>query len=127
MLIFMQSVFVLEDDTDARTLLKLLFESEGALCQTFGAVSELMNAYDQVEAFSLAVLDVNLGEGMPTGIAAYLWLREMGFGGRIVFLTGHARSHPFLAQEMHRSPVRVLEKPMGADEIAKLLVERAEP
>ena len=127
MLISMQSVFVLEDDTDARTLLKLLFESEGAVCQTFGAVSELMDAYDQVEAFGLAVLDVSLGEGMPSGIDAYLWLREMGFGGRIVFLTGHARSHPFLAQEMLRSPVRVLEKPMGADEIARLLDERAGP
>ena len=127
MLISMQSVLVLEDDTDARTLLKLLFESEGAVCETFGAVSELIDAYDRLEAFGLAVLDVNLGEGMPTGIDAYLWLREMGFGGRIVFLTGHARSHPFLSQEMRRSPVRVLEKPMGADEIARLLFDRSEP
>ena len=127
MLSSMQSVFVLEDDTDARTLLKLLFEGEGAVCQTFGAVAELMDAYDRVEAFGLAVLDVNLGEGLPTGIDAYLWLREMGFAGRIAFLTGHARSHPILAQELRRTPVRVLEKPMGADEIARLLEEGAGP
>jgi hypothetical protein len=38
---------------------------------------------------TLAILDVNLGAGNPSGVDAYRWLKQERFVGRVVFLTGH--------------------------------------
>src|SRR5579862_5380074 len=44
----------------------------------------------------LAILDVNLGPGCPSGLDAHSWLAAEHFSGRIVFLTGHAQSYPLV-------------------------------
>jgi FixJ family two-component response regulator len=106
------SVLVLDDDRD---MLEALGDTirvlGGRPCITVASHAEMVALGAQALACSVAILDINLGLGMPSGIDAYRWLRESGFGGRIVFLTGHARGHP-LVEEAHRlGEARVLEKP----------------
>ena len=60
----------------------------------------------------LALLDINLGAGVPSGLDAYRWLKDNGFPGRTVFLTGHARSHPLVREARELTHVQVLSKPI---------------
>jgi FixJ family two-component response regulator len=69
----------------------------------------------------LAILDINLGEGQPSGLDAYHWLRESGFEGKIVFLTGHARSHPLVSQARQAGKVVILEKPTTMERLLSML------
>jgi FixJ family two-component response regulator len=69
----------------------------------------------------VALLDVNLGAGKPTGIDAYRWLVSHGFAGRLYFFTGHARVHPLLAEIEHLGGVQVLAKPLDADRLMEVL------
>lgn len=71
-------------------------------------------------ACRVAILDVNLGEGQPTGVDAYEWLRAHSFAGSVVFLTGHAPTHPAVALAV-KSGARVLAKPIKIDELHALL------
>src|SRR5512146_2673778 len=91
-------IFVLDDDQDLREALIDLLAYLDTFCIALPSVEAMIAARDEVLACGLAILDVNLGEGRPSGIDAHLWLRERGFTGRIVFLTGHAPSHPEVAR-----------------------------
>jgi hypothetical protein len=42
----------------------------------------------------------------PAGVDAYGWLQEHGFSGPVVFLTGHARSHPWVRRAQRFPAVR---------------------
>ncbi len=118
----MQRVLVLEDDNDLRTLLCDLLVASGAkACVSAGSVEAMIRQKEQVLGCELALLDVNLGSGVPSGLDAYQWLRENGFGGRIVFLTGHARSHPLVRKAHDVSQARVLSKPVNAKVLMALL------
>lgn len=118
----MQRVLVLEDDNDLRTLLCDLLVASGAkACVSAGSVEAMVQQREQVLGCELALLDVNLGSGVPSGLDAYQWLRENGFGGRIVFLTGHARSHPLVRKAHEVTQARVLSKPVNAKVLMALL------
>ena len=118
----MQRVLVLEDDNDLRTLLCDLLVASGAkACVSAGSVEAMVRQKEQVLGCELALLDVNLGAGAPSGLDAYQWLRENGFGGRIVFLTGHARSHPLVRKAHEVAQARVLSKPVNAKVLMALL------
>jgi DNA-binding NtrC family response regulator len=117
-------VYVLDDDADCRDLLQSMFEVFGLNAIGGPSVADMRNEASEVLACRLIVLDVNLGAGQPPGTAAYEWLRERHFGGRVVFLTGHARSHP-LVQAALASAVRVMEKPVTAQELERLADEVA--
>jgi DNA-binding response OmpR family regulator len=71
--------------------------------------------------FDLAILDINLGAGSPSGLAGYRWLREHEFAGRVVFLTGHARSHPLVAEASEIGDAVVYEKPMTAAQLRAIM------
>jgi DNA-binding response OmpR family regulator len=119
-----RSVLLLEDDSDLRTVLCDLFDCYGARCTGVGSLNEMQNllAHGRLP-FDLAILDVNLGAGQPSGVDAYRWLRERSFSGEIVFLTGHGRSAPRVA-EAYALGVKVLEKPVAIDDLVKLLREK---
>ncbi|WP_224371964.1 response regulator [Hyalangium versicolor] len=118
----MQRVLVLEDNEDLRTLLcELLVASGAESCVSAGSYEAMVRQKDQVLGCELAVLDVNLGSGLPSGLDAYHWLREQGFGGQIVFLTGHARSHPLVRQAHELTHARVLSKPVDTKELMALV------
>jgi DNA-binding response OmpR family regulator len=118
-----KSVLVVDDDGDLRMILCELFDSYGARCVGVGsldAMRELLLS-DGV-LFDLAILDVNLGAGQPSGVDAWRWLQEHSFSGRIAFLTGHARSFPGVA-EAYALGVKVLQKPGSIDDLISLLGE----
>lgn len=120
----MRRVLVLEDDDDLRSLLCDLLLSSGAQgCVSAGSVAELVARREEVLGCAVALLDVNLGAGLPSGLDAYHWLRENGFAGRIVFLTGHARSHPLVRQAHELAHAQVLSKPVSAKDLMALVME----
>jgi FixJ family two-component response regulator len=80
-------------------------------------VSELESQKSDVLGAAIAILDINLGPNEPNGIDAYRWLMTNGFNGKILFLTGHARSSPLVAESTALG-AEVMEKPV---ETAKLI------
>lgn len=109
----MSRVIVLEDDEDLRSMLCQFFKVGGAeSCLGVGSVAELKANAATVLGCTLAILDVNLGPGAPNGLDAFHWLKEQAFPGEIIFLTGHARSHPLVKAAYELPNVTVLEKPI---------------
>jgi CheY-like chemotaxis protein len=108
-------VLVLEDDDDLRGLLcELLRGASGEACVDAASYGELLRQREAALGCALALLDVNLGAGVPSGLDAYRWLHAHGFGGRTVFLTGHARSHPLVREAYALTDAQVLSKPVDA-------------
>lgn len=68
----------------------------------------------------LAIIDVNLGAGRPTGLDILRWLRSRQFRGRVVFVTGHAAQSP-LVVEARATGVDILSKPIALEELSKVL------
>jgi DNA-binding NtrC family response regulator len=64
----------------------------------------------------VAILDINLGPDAPDGVDAFNWLMDHGFQGKIVFLTGHARTNPRVALAGSKG-VEVFEKPLHPDKL----------
>ena len=119
-----QRVLVLEDDDDLRSLLCDLLVGSGAkACVSAGSFDAMVRQKEQVLGCALALLDVNLGARAPSGLDAYHWLRENGFAGRIVFLTGHARYHPLVRQARELTHAQVLAKPVDAKVLMALVRE----
>jgi DNA-binding NtrC family response regulator len=117
-----KSVLVLDDDADLRLTLCELFDDFGARCVGVGSLDDMRGVLSDGVSFDLAILDVNLGTGQPSGVDAYRWLKEHAFPGRIAFLTGHARSFPGVA-EAYALGVRVLQKPGSIEDLMNLLGE----
>ena len=119
----MRDVLLLEDDTDLCAIMRELLLTLGARrCTVVHSVQELTELSDDVLlGMNLALLDVNLGTGEPSGVDAYHWLRERGFKGEIVFLTGHAQSHPLIQQALALPNVTVLSKPASPAKLAALV------
>jgi CheY-like chemotaxis protein len=106
-------VLFLDDDSDLREIVTELTGSLGIECDAVASVAEMQSAAGLLEGkFYLAILDINLGDGRPSGIDAYRWLRAQGFVGRVAFLTGHARSHPLVAEALRAGDVTVYDKPI---------------
>ncbi|HEX3902913.1 MAG TPA: response regulator [Polyangia bacterium] len=103
---------LLDDDADLLEILAELLQERGCRCLLARSVDELRALGPEVLAADVAVLDINLGGGRPSGIDAYDWLLSQSFPGRILFLTGHAHAHPLVAraESLHRASV--LDKPL---------------
>jgi DNA-binding NtrC family response regulator len=120
-----ETIALLDDDDDLRSLLTQLFELElGCQCVDASSVAKFKEQAPQVLRTELAILDINLGNGLPSGFDAYEWLRENGYSGRVVFLTGHARNHPLLRKAAEFPNVEVLEKPVTVERLLQLLPPR---
>ena len=114
-------VFLLEDDDDLReSMSELLARGAGAECVGLRSVEDLREQEAEVLRTDLAVLDINLGPGQPSGIDAYHWLKEQRYRGRIVFMTGHATRHPLVeaARQLHGAVV--LAKPVSFQRLIAL-------
>ena len=118
----MPRVVVLEDDDDLRSILCELLSLSGAEeLVSAGSLAELQRKRAEALGGGLAILDINLGAGVPSGLDAYRWLRDNGFAGRTVFLTGHARSHPLVREALELAHVQVLSKPIESRVLLTLL------
>jgi DNA-binding response OmpR family regulator len=123
-----KSVLLVDDDEDLRELLAELLVGYGAdRCVVAGSLVEVQRQAAETLECSIAILDVNLGAGAPTGVAICQWLRVQGFTGRVVFLTGHASDDPRVAEAARVPNTRVLSKPLGVDQIAALLEDVPSP
>ncbi len=114
-------VLLLDDDADLRIALADFVEFSGRQCFTVGSFDEMVAAEETVLRCGVALLDVNLGAGKPTGIDAYRWLVARRFAGRMYFFTGHARLHPLLDEIDKLGDVQVLPKPIGADRLMEVI------
>src|SRR5262245_24527111 len=115
-------VLLLEDDQDQLEMLALAVSAlcgcEAVQARSYG---DLIRAGDRALGCSVALLDVNLGPQQPSGLDAYQWLRQHQYRGRVYFLTGHARSHPLVAQTVAMGEAQLVEKPIGADVLCALV------
>lgn len=117
-----QSVLIVDDDYDLRTTLgdamQLMCDVE---CITVPDVPSMIALGDRTLGCSLALIDVNLGPGQPSGLDAYRWLVERGFAGRIVFLTGHARVHTEIQETVRDGKAEVVQKPASLKRLCGML------
>src|SRR5690348_1801531 len=113
---------VLDDDVDYCNLLTILFDSAlGVECLGMQHLADVVARAEETLACDLVILDVNLGPNQPSGIDAFGWLRAHDFAGEIVFITGHAGSHPLLHSTAENEGIRVLEKPVDVGVLLSLI------
>lgn len=117
-------VLFLDDDEDLREAMRELLGLLGHDVLAAGSVDELADLGAGVFTCALAILDLNLGSGRPTGVDARRWLCSRGFTGGIVFLTGHGRSYAVMTDPLCAGGApRVFEKPMSVGRLQALLAE----
>lgn len=114
----MAAKIVYLDDSDdlIRLLSRLIKFKLSEDCLGVHSMGELMSKSSEVLQSQLAILDINLGMGEPTGVDAYEWLRAHNFQGEIFFLTGHSRSDPLVAQAC-QTGASVWDKPIATNQI----------
>jgi DNA-binding response OmpR family regulator len=110
----LDSVLIIDDDEDLRLSVADVLAAAGVSRRVLAAsLDEVQRQADAALACRLAILDVNLGEGEPTGVDISLWLRQHGFRGAIVFLTGHAASDPRVIAAAAVPNTRIVAKPFS--------------
>jgi DNA-binding NtrC family response regulator len=119
------NALLLDDDTDLLEVMADVLAAYGWHALTARSVAEVQALGPRALACDVAVLDINLGPARPSGIDAYDWLLAQGYKGRILFLTGHARSHPLVARARHLRRAAVIDKPTSADSLMKQILGRA--
>ena len=91
----MKDVLVLDDDETLCNTLKMIIEVVAPVqCWSVRSFEALRKLESDLPRFGVAMLDINLGYGQPSGLDAYAWLKEKNFSGKIIFFTGHAKLHP---------------------------------
>jgi FixJ family two-component response regulator len=118
-------VLFLDDDDDLRAtfieLVRTIFARE---CHGIGSHRDLIALGERALHCGVAILDINLGPEAPSGLDAYGWLRKHGFDGRIVFLTGHAASHPLVVEASRLGDAEIVGKPVSLDTLTTMLEDR---
>lgn len=115
----MARVLIVEDDHDLAEVEHELLVAAGAMCVVVHSLAEAQLAEDDVLRCDTAIIDVNLGLGQPSGVDVHAWLRSRGFIGRVVFLTGHARTHPLVRQAATTPGTTILAKPVSAHQLTR--------
>jgi CheY-like chemotaxis protein len=123
-----ETITILDDDPDLRSLLAELFETVlGLESVKVRSVAQLIERGPEVLGTKLAILDLNLGPEVPDGFDAYDWLRGHHYAGHVVFLTGHAQSDALLQRARSLDHVEVLQKPVPTDRLLALATHEAKP
>jgi DNA-binding NtrC family response regulator len=116
------NVLIIDDDEDLRLALADLLEATSGR-RVIGArdLDELAALGPLALACGLSIIDVNLGPGKPGGVEALAWLREHGYRGRAVFLTGYGPANPWVEEARLAGDVAVLAKPLGVDALLQII------
>jgi FixJ family two-component response regulator len=115
-------VLYLEDNDDLRELVvELVTVVLERRCVGVGSYEELVALGEEALGCSVAILDINLGFNRRSGIDAYAWLRDKGYTGRIVFLTGHASTHPLVMEAQRIGDAQILSKPIDPDRLRSII------
>ena len=113
---------LLEDDADMVIALRDALElMTGKTCLAFTTLEDLLADGERALHCRVAVLDINLGEGRPSGMEAYRWLKGHDFHGRVFFLTGHARTHPMVVEAGKVGEAQVIQKPVDLETLVGLI------
>jgi FixJ family two-component response regulator len=119
-------IVIVDDDPDlCETFVEYVKLTTGQSCIGFCSYDQVVQHADEVLGCGMAILDINLGPEMPSGIDVYRWLGTHGFRGAVVFLTGHANFHPMVEEAIRMGKARVLEKPLSHDRLTELIQEHA--
>jgi response regulator of citrate/malate metabolism len=118
----MGAVLLVDDSSDLCQVFELLCQSlPGVECISVASMSAVQEKSVQVLRTGLAILDVNLGPGEPNGVEIYRWLRGQNYRGKIVFLSGHARTDPLVSEAVRISGVDFFQKPLDFGQIETLI------
>ena len=111
-----------EDSEDLRAMfIELVDFALNRRCIGVGSYEELVALGDRALGCGVAVLDINLGPSPWSGVDAYTWLREKGYTGRIVFLTGHADNHPLVVEAKRKGDAEIFSKPIDPDRLQSVI------
>lgn len=118
----MKRVLLLDDDTDlCEVLTEMILDMGAVSCEAIHSIEEL-KAIDGInERFDIIFIDMNLGASSPPGLAAYQWLLENGYEGKVAFFSGHTASHPLIKKALEYPSVTILEKPAKSSQIEDLI------
>jgi FixJ family two-component response regulator len=115
-------VLYVEDNDDLRELVvELVTCVLKRRCVGVGSYEELVALGQDALRCSVAILDINLGSNRRSGIDAYAWLRANGYTGRIVFLTGHASTHPLVVEAQRIGDAQIFSKPIEPDRLRSIV------
>ena len=119
----MRSVLFVDDSSDICQVIEAMCQSLPEVeCVCVTSMSAAQERAAQVLQTGLAILDVNLGPGEPSGVDIYRWLRVKNYRGKIVFLSGHARTDPQVEEAARMSGVDFFQKPLAFDQIEALIL-----
>ena len=111
----MTQVLVVDDDEDlCQAIARLITTLGDTHAVSANSLSDVQKLGDDLSGFQFAFLDMNLGLHQPNGIDVYHWLQAHRFQGKLVFFTGHARSHPLLIEAARLANIEILEKPVSS-------------
>ena len=115
-------VLIVDDDEILREMLVEVLRIEGIQkCISADTLGSVQEQQKEALACGLAILDINLGPGEPTGIEVHNWLRSQGFRGQIIFLTGHAADDPRVLDASRIKSTTLLQKPISIETLAHYL------
>lgn len=117
------TILVMDDDIDLLDVLKETLITLGKIDQVITAtsLSAVQEQKEKILQCQLAILDMNLGAGRPSGIDVAEWLRANNFKGKIVFLTGHAVSDPEVLAATKMPDTKVVAKPIGLKQLLSFI------
>ena len=118
----MDGVLFVDDDEDLRIAMCDILEALGFVrVVTAASLAEVQTRRDEVLACQLAILDINLGTGEPTGVMVHDWLRHEGFRGAMIFLTGHASDDPRVKEAAKLDDSLIATKPLTVPQLRRLI------
>lgn len=119
----MKRILFVDDSRDLCEVMEAMCQSLPEVeCVCVTSMSAVQERAAQVLRTSLAILDVNLGPGEPSGVEIYGWLKAKDYHGKIVFLSGHARTDPQVGEAARISGVDFFQKPLAFDQIEALIL-----
>ena len=119
----MRRVLFVDDCRDICHVMEFMCQSLPEVeCVCVTSMSAVLERAAQVLRTDLAILDVNLGPGEPSGVEIYRWLKGQNYRGKIVFLSGHARTDPRVDEAARISGVDFFQKPLGFGQLEALIL-----
>jgi FixJ family two-component response regulator len=117
-----EKVLLVDDDEDLCDAVGDVLRSAGVQeCLSFASLADVQARAAEALRSGLAIVDVNLGYDRPNGVDVGDWLRQVGYAGPIVFMTGHATGDPRLTAALKRPDTRLMLKPFSVDALVQVL------
>ena len=121
----LESVLVVDDDEDLRAAMQEVLHQFGvSRLVEAGSLRDVEAHRDDALACQLALVDINLGYGEPTGIDVFEWFEREGFAGRVVFVTGHGSQDPRVQRAASLAGAEIVSKPLSTNVLRDMIAGR---